>query len=228
MKSASICIYKILSLAFSYPEEGNWAGIQRHFDLCKDYLDGDLAVTLHDFMQHFTAVGDQIEPLRTEYLRIFDVGREISPYETEYMAEKVSRKPFELADIMGFYTAFGFGVSEEMQFKEAPDHIAVELEFMAILLWKEEFASQESQPDHLSIVQDARRKFFEEHLAKWGFFFCRRVQAVEDTMFYKKPADLLRVLLISECRRFSVDAAQFDRPMNRDPYKGVRGETLTC
>ena len=34
-----------------------------------------------------------------DYLSIFDLGREISSYETEYISEKLSRKPFELADI---------------------------------------------------------------------------------------------------------------------------------
>ncbi len=223
-----IPLYKILSLGLSYPDEKNWDGIENQIALSQDLFTGEIATGLSRFTEYFISNKQRIEEIQAEYLRIFDVGREISPYETEYITEKVSRKPFELADISGFYKAFGFGLRQDMRFKEAPDHIAVELEFMAIMVWKEEYAHESNQQEHLKIVQDARKKFFQEHLARWGFFFCRRISGIKGDEFFKRLAGLFELVLIQECQRYALDVALFNQQMERDPYQGVRGEELSC
>ncbi len=223
-----IPLYKLISIGFSYPDKARWDLLENQYSLGQELLDGELLTSCNHFMESFSMNKERIDDLKSDYLRLFDVGREISPYETEYMKEKASRKPFELSDITGFYAAFGFGVSKDMQFKEAPDHISVELEFMAILVWKEAFAREEKQVENLRIVQDARMKFFKEHLAKWGFFFCRKISELEGDDFYKRLSNLFRLVLISECHRYELDVALFDKEMDRDPYKGVRDEQLVC
>jgi putative dimethyl sulfoxide reductase chaperone len=228
MKPALIPIYKLMSLGFFYPEKAHWEMIEKQFELCREFEIEELSASLHRFMARLHACRQGIEDIRSEYLRLFDVGREVSPYETEYMTGKASRKSFELADITGFYRAFGFGISQGVPFKEAPDHISVELEFMAILVWKEAFALENKQKEGLEIVRDARMKFFKEHLAKWGFFFCRKVSETRGDVFYKSLSDLLRLVLISECTGYALDTALFDRELNHDAYKGVRDEQLIC
>ncbi|MHC4587218.1 MAG: molecular chaperone TorD family protein, partial [Planctomycetota bacterium] len=165
-----ICLYKILSLGLSYPEEMHWAMIESQFTMAEDLFEGEILSSLNSFKEYFIENRYRIEEIKSEYLSIFDVGRKISPYETEYMTEKLSRKPFELADIAGFYTAFGFSVNEEMRHKEALDHISIELEFMAILEWKEQYALENGQEQNAKIVRDAKLKFLQDHLANWGFF----------------------------------------------------------
>lgn len=135
-----ICLYKILSLGFSYPEEKNWIIIERILSESQNLFDGGMLENVGAFKEYFAKSRQKIEDIESEYLSIFDVGGKISPYETEYLTEKISRKPFELSDIAGFYNAFGFVVNENISNKEAVDHISVELEFMAILALKEEYA----------------------------------------------------------------------------------------
>ncbi|MDP2645551.1 MAG: molecular chaperone TorD family protein [Desulfobacterales bacterium] len=221
-------LYKIMSLGLSYPEEKNWEGIQDQIALSRDLFAGETATCLNCFTEYFFRNKHRVEEIQAEYLRIFDVGRNISPYETEYTLEKVSRKPFELADISGFYTAFGFGLRKDVRYKESLDHIGIELEFMAILAWKEEYARENNQQEHLAIVQDARKKFFQAHLARWGFFFCRRIAEIEGDDFFKRLARLLELVLTQECQGYALDATLFNQQMERDPYHGVRGEELTC
>jgi DMSO reductase family type II enzyme chaperone len=223
-----IYLYKILSLGFSYPEKETWAMIAKQFTMCEGFFEGDLLSDLNGLKTYYSENGQRIDHIKSEYVSIFDIGRKISPYETEYISEKVSRKPFELADIAGFYQAFGFSVSEDLKNKEALDHISVELEFMAILSWKEEYAKETKQDDNLRVVQDARGKFFKEHLAKWGFFFCRQIDELEGDGLYKMLSQLLERILVLECNRYSLDVSMFKRQMNRDLYDGVRGEELTC
>ncbi len=223
-----ISLYKILSLGLAYPEENNWAMIERQFKMNKDLFEGEMLSRLNSFKEYFIENRYRIDDIKSEYLNIFDVGRKISPYETEYMTEKLSRKPFELADIAGFYTAFGLSVTEGMRNKEALDHISIELEFMAILAWKELCALENGQKENVEIVKDAKLKFFQEHLAKWGFFFCRQIYDLEGNGFFIRLARLLELVLILECKRYSLDVSIFDKQISMEPYNGVRSEKLTC
>ena len=221
-------LYKILSLGFSYPEENNWVRIESQFTMTKDLFEGEMLSRLKRIKEYFIENRNRIDEIKSEYLNIFDVGRKISPYETEYITEKLSRKPFELSDIAGFYRAFGLRVNEVMRNKEALDHISIELEFMAILEWKEQYAMENGQEENVKIVKDAKLKFFKEHLARWGFFFCRQIYELGGDNFFIRLARLLEHVLILECKRYSIDVSIFDKQISREPYSGVRSEELTC
>ena len=223
-----IYIYKILSLGLAYPEESNFEMMDKHITTIEDLLEDEMSARIDSFKKDFLKSRQRIDDIRADYLSLFDTGRKISPYETEYMAEKVSRKPFELADIAGFYSAFGFGPTEDIRNKESLDHISIELEFMAILTWKEAHAREMKQDENLNIVQDARMKFFEEHLAKWGFFYCRQVCNLSESNYFVGLAGILQLVLNLECERYMLDISLFDKEMAREPYSGVRGEELTC
>ncbi len=223
-----IYIYKILSLGLAYPDKKNWAMIDKHIMAIENLLEGELSTRVAGFKRDLFKNQQRIDEIKADYLSLFDIGRKVSPYETEYMAEKVSRKPFELADIAGFYAAFGFDVNEDTRNKEALDHISIELEFMAILSWKEEYAREMKQDENLMIVQDARMKFFKEHFAKWGFFYCQQVCSLSESGFFKGLAAILQFVLNMECERYMLDVSLFDREMVREPYRGVRSDELTC
>ena len=223
-----IHLYKILSLSLAYPEEQNWALIEKQLAMSRDLFGGELAKKVEQFRLCFLKNQRSIERVQSDYLACFDVGRLISPYETEYISEKVSRKPFELADIAGFYTAFGFGVHETRRNKEAPDHISIELEFMAILEWKTEYAREKKEEENASIVSEAKLKFLQDHLLKWGFFYCKQISVSEGYDFYKSLAQILELVLQIECERYGLDSSLFDKELQRDPLSGVRDEELTC
>lgn len=70
-----------------------------------------------------------------------------------------------LADIAGFYRAFGFPYSEGGD--EKPDHIASELEFVAFLLAKEAHARASGKTEAAELVSRARLSFLKDHLARW-------------------------------------------------------------
>jgi len=223
-----IHLYKILSLGFAYPEEQNWALIEKQLTMSTDLFAGELAKRIEQFSICFSENRNSIDRMQSEYLAIFDVGRKISPYETEYITEKISRKPFELADIGGFYTAFGFGVHETRRNKEAPDHISIELEFMAILEWKVEYAREKKENENAEIVRAAKLKFLEDHLLKWGLFFCKQINDLEVDDFYKRLVQILELVLQMECERYGLDPSLFGEELQLDPFNGVRDEELTC
>jgi len=223
-----ITIYKILSLGFAYPDEENWNMIEKMLTRNEDLFEGDLSSRVESFNGYFIENKDRIDDIKSEYLAIFDVGRAIAPYETEYMREKVSRKAFELADIAGFYSAFGFSVNDDNKNKEALDHMAVELEFMALLEWKEQYAKEKGQVENAEIVRDAKIKFLKEHLAKWGFLYCRQIYGLVDAVFYIRLAKILECVLALQCERYHLDTSLSNLEMTREPDSGVRSDELTC
>ncbi len=223
-----ISLYKTLSLGFAYPQEGNWIMFEGLLSACGDLLEGDLSSAMRDFKSSFLANRHRVRDMESEYLRVFDMGGMISPYETEHLHEKISRKPFELADIAGFYQAFGFDVSDGAEHREPVDHIAVELEFMALLAYKESYAEEKHQNEHLAIVREAQKKFLHDHLARWGFFYCSRIREIECEDYYKRLGTVLHAVLTAECETHGLDVAGYEKEINRDASSGMIDEELSC
>ena len=102
--------------------------------------------------------------LRAGYIgRLLERGT-VPAYETSYEPGTGSAggPTFQMADIAGFYRAFGFEVTGER-----PDHIVPELEFLALLLVKEGFALIAEDRDGAGVCAEARGKFVAEHLGRW-------------------------------------------------------------
>jgi nitrate reductase assembly molybdenum cofactor insertion protein NarJ len=99
---------------------------------------GELPAAQLDLTPLLAELPATVEGLREEYNRVFGLvlARECPPYETEYLAvgETFFRSQ-QLADIAGFYQAFGLAMSHATP--ERPDHVALELEFMAFLVVEE-------------------------------------------------------------------------------------------
>lgn len=72
---------------------------------------------------------------------------------------------YRLADIAGFYQAFGTQVAPE---SERADHLAVELEFMHLLAVKEALAREESSAESALLCREAADTFLHEHLGRWA------------------------------------------------------------
>lgn len=101
------------------------------------------------------------EELRLEYDRLFRLS-EIWLYGAEHTAENEFQRARELADISGFYLAFGVQAD-----KERPDALSCELEFMHYLVHKEIYAfgkNSDKAREKALICHDAQKKFFFAHL----------------------------------------------------------------
>lgn len=137
-------------------------------------------------------LGLQIDaPLDAEARRVFGHGgsRDWPPYETEYGVENLFQQTQDLADIAGFYAAWG--LAPEM---ERVDHAAVELEFLAFLVEKERLAQSD---EHRQTARDARRKFLADHAARWLPVFAARLEKAPSE-FYASLARALRVFIAAE------------------------------
>ncbi len=157
--------------------------------------------------------------LEATYLELFENGAgRTSLHETEYGRMRGMSKGNDLADVAGFYRAFGLAHGEG----EMPDHVAVELEFYSVLLVKQAHLAEIGDAEGVSIVEAARRDFLAEHLAPLALALAARPTLAGDDL-YGPAALFCSRLVAAECACLDVKAAPLD-PL-ADP--GDTGE-VTC
>jgi TorA maturation chaperone TorD len=144
-----------------------------------------------------TAVAAAPEAVVADYERVFglSIGRDCPPYETEFHPND---EPFfraqQMADVAGFYRAFGLVPSAESGGR--PDYLPMELEFSAWLLLKQRSAGQLPDGEALAATcRDARRAFVRDHLTWWvpSFASALRRQAIHGS--YAALADVLSAVV---------------------------------
>lgn len=149
------------------------------------------------------------DALRSRYVDLFDRGKgRTSLYETEYGRMRGMSKGNDLADIAGFYHAFGLDLDTDAA-HEMLDHVAVELEFYAMLLAKQRFLTEQRNDEGCEIVEDARRKFLAEHLGSFVHAIADRPDVREDPA-YGPIFAWCSLLIRGECEALGVTPAPLD------------------
>ncbi len=140
----------------------------------------------------FDALDEEWGTLEAVYRRIFGltaVSASCPPCEVEYEPnEDITYRSQRLADIAGFYQAFGLQISGRAG--ERLDHISIQAEFLYVLLAKEAAALQERNQEAAEICREARRKFFEEHVGWWLPAFSRLLSRTAPAGSYQELAVL--------------------------------------
>lgn len=193
VEAARACVYRFLALACTDPRASRWPRIldpvflriasasaqllaqhpsgearelapgealQRHLDLRP--IAGMLGADRGSFVARHDAVFGLV------------VSKECPPYETEYCPQTFSvYRSEQLADIAGFYHAFGVTTGRDAP--ERPDHAALELEFMSWLVDKTRHARRGGEKGHADAETclGAQVGFLAEHLAWWIPAFAR-------------------------------------------------------
>lgn len=123
------------------------------------------------------------------------VRSECPPYELEYRTAEVFQQSQTLADIMGFYRAFGFDVNGPVS--ERADHAATQWEFLAVLSMMEAVAENSEKT---STCIDAQRSFLREHAAVWMPAFFERIRRARPDSGMAHAASLGHAVLETWCR----------------------------
>jgi TorA maturation chaperone TorD len=232
-------LYRFAALALLDPQAGSWAALER--------LRGD--PVLHGaaaFLRSLPAARakslglgertlDELDPkpvlerlpdspelLNAQYERTFGllVSSACPPYESEYIDSKFAfQRSNSLADISGFYRAFGLTVSD--RHPERPDHIVLELEFMAHLLALErqaEIVDPGRCVEYRKLCRAAQARFLTEHLAWWAPAFSRLLGRHAPDGFYGAVRVFLAALIPAERALLGLPlTARATRPTVADP-----------
>jgi len=174
---ARSAVYRFLSLAFSPPLEdlialrAEGAALARALDVLRDAGDG--GVPAEDLLR---VLQDADGPaLGEDYHLVFghQASADCPLYETPYLAAGVFQQAQQLADIAGFYRAFGLEAAEEAG--ERVDHISLETEFMGALAYREAYARVHHGPAEVALLREAQRAFLRDHLVRWVPLLARLV-----------------------------------------------------
>ena len=96
-----------------------------------------------------------------------------------------------LADVAGFYRAFGLTV-----IGDRPDHVVAQLEFLALAVLAEAEAIERGDLEHAQIAASAVRSFLRDHIGGWIDAWAARVGAIDELTpwfpYAAAAADLVR------------------------------------
>lgn len=218
-------LYEVLALGFAYPTPSLRERLE---DSIADLLElpevGDAGYA-DDLMRMRDALAaSPTDALAVEHNHLFEHSTFCSPYETEYEADPFA-KARQLADIAGFYTAFGMSVSTLRPTLQ--DFLGTELEFMSFLARKEAYAAARNWRHRRQVTVDAERMFLHDHLGRWEKAVCKDVTdhtAVESgtnhaALFFGAVASLCVRYVEDELRRFGTKPLRLTQRMvgNEEP-----------
>jgi len=184
-------VYRLLSACFYQPEEA----------FLEEEIFGQLktamAVANPRWVPEAAALEDAYrsagqENLILDYSRLFLGPFDIlaKPYGSVYLdGEKIVMGDSTL-QAMAMYNDGGFEVAED--FKEMPDHVAVELEFLYLLSFRIGQAEEEGARAPLIAL---KRRFLAGHLGEWFSLLATAICQGAETDFYKQLADLTEQVL---------------------------------
>lgn len=190
-------MYAFLARGFATPDEGT----PRELDAQWTALTGSLPALLDETTGaagiRLTGLADA--DLQAAYVHCFGhtISKDCPPYETEYGQAHIFQKTHQLADIAGFYRAFGLELAADLH--DRADALTVELEFMQFLHMKEAYgAAHGHDADRLALCREARIEFLREHLGRWVCGFARRLESRAAGTVYGELARLLAAFVTAE------------------------------
>jgi TorA maturation chaperone TorD len=178
-------------LAACYYQPGPEYAEEKVFDSMRDAatrIHPELAAHARRLGEEFSAAGP--DSLLLDYTRLFLGPNHIiaNPYGSAWMSgEKTLMQDSTLA-VEELYQEGGFEIDED--FRELPDHIAAELEFLYLLIYRENEARRNDDPEALTAMASLRKRFLGEHLGSWVGPFTTAIKAGAKSVFYRELAEL--------------------------------------
>lgn len=188
-------------LAACYYEPGTEFAEERVFDFMQQAggrFDAQLAASAQELGEAFAAV--PLQDLLVDYTRLFlgPIDAPARPYGSVWLPGERGLMGESSIALQLLYGEAGFELSED--FRELPDHIAVELEFLYVLLFREASAQG---GDDLTRAREMKARFLGKHLAAWIASFAQALRGAAQTAFYRELAGATERFVKMEANRRS-------------------------
>lgn len=148
-----------------------------------------------DFFEESRSDDELLEALSVEYTSLFIAPGSMPPYQS--VAEK-GRFLAEASDhVELFYQKCGYDYRKEFP-NLFPDHIGIELSFIASLLAEEIKAIKENNSQRARDLESSRKEFFEKHLGSWYSSYFDQLQSGIQHPFYQSVVKFAQAFLDEE------------------------------
>lgn len=187
--------YRFLSACFYLPEKD----ILVSENLLKNLAEGlkllspPASVFSEEMMKGIYRYTDH--DLQVEYAKLFVGPNELlaAPYGSVYLDEGRRIMGDSTKEVIKLYEEEGLGRDEN--FKELPDHVAVELEFMSFLIYKEIEALRKNDFKIALAYMEKQEGFLHGHLRQWIPLLCKKIKEGTDNLFYRALADCVSTFI---------------------------------
>ena len=196
--AASADAFRLLSACYYEPdqkmllEEDLFGQLRAALELCLPDS-ADLADAMADSLQNAPQ-----QDLLINYAKLF-VGPDVllaHPYGSVYLDGPKILMGDSTIDVIARYQDAEFAISPE--FKEMPDHIAVELEFLYLLCFNEALAQTEERSVDQQDWNQRRLAFIHDHIGRWIDEFCDKLRSNTQFDYYRHLADLTQSFICSQ------------------------------
>lgn len=154
--------------------EQGWSDMQAYLAKRNSGTRQELAV---DYAHTFLAAGNNDD-------------RMAIPFESVFMSETGLLMQEPRDEVCKAFLSEHVSPSEELHTPE--DHIAFELEFLAVMAQHQNEALESNDVQEALRLCDVQASFHEQHLLNWVDVFCDAIKACCRTQFYRGVADLTR------------------------------------
>ncbi len=146
-------------------------------------IDANLAERARRLGEAFGA--DDLETLLVDYTRLFlgPVGTLAQPYGSVWLEDGKALMQDSTMAAQALYAEGGFEIDEA--FRDLPDHVAAELEFLYLLLFRQAQAHVNRDDRALDEAAALQRRFLDEHLGRWAGRFTAAMRDGAQTEFYR-------------------------------------------
>lgn len=137
------------------------------------------------------------EELLVDYAKLFVGPNELiaPPYGSIYLDKERRVMGDSTIKTMELYREAGLAINDD--FKELPDHIAVELEFMYYLVFKETEALEKSDTYTAHKFIKMQQEFLNSFLGLWINNFCEKIKNGTDNEFYRALAGCVSAFIMN-------------------------------
>jgi len=218
-------IYSVLSNGFNYPskelveemQNGNFLEILSHATFKLSINDIEIKhslETINNYIETWNGMNYEnlLKELQVEYTRIFIGPMYVPcpPYESVYREGLVMQK--STIEVIETYAEAGLEISTN--YKDNPDHIGAELEFMHYLCKNSEEAINEDNIEKMLKFLTIQERFIRDHILIWINKFCDDIIHTTTVDFYKGLAMVTKVYLKLELERVENLISEVKKPRN--------------
>jgi DMSO reductase family type II enzyme chaperone len=216
--------WRLVAAAFAYPTETRLAAAAAE---AVRVARAEHPSAVRDALEAFAAAAGtaDAEAVAGEHVFLFDRQVPCPPYEGAWGdGPRPADRPVLLADVGGFYRAFGLEPAGAEP--DSEDHLVAEAEFMSALAIKEAWALAEGLTDAVSVVREAQRAFLRDHLGRWAGAFAEALARTTPLTYYTAAAALLTAWVDAEAAGLGADPARVAARAPVDPVAGA--EVFGC